>query len=250
MSKIIFTVTPGRSGTAYLARVLDRVTGLVARHEPEPNFKNVLHDLPNNRTLAYRFMRDVKWPAIRALAGDCAYLETSHLFGAGFFYAWVSVIMRPDIIVLRRDKYAIADSMYELDQIPGRTMPDYLISPDTARFCRVDGWQKLHDWQLCFWYVLEMEVRQTTYAYTAAMCGGTVYDVDLDDLQTVDDFDRLVQTFGLPALSPDDRQNVAAIAGQPVNQKRNARAKINRAAPGAEQRGDLVADLMRRLRPV
>ena len=32
--KLIFTITPGRSGTAYLARLLGAIPGVSAYHEP------------------------------------------------------------------------------------------------------------------------------------------------------------------------------------------------------------------------
>ena len=61
---LIFTVTPGRSGTKYLAALLGSVPGVAAHHEPQPDFVTALRRAQQDPEVAFAFWRDVKLPFI------------------------------------------------------------------------------------------------------------------------------------------------------------------------------------------
>src|SRR5262249_42371142 len=46
--RLILTVTPGRSGSAYLCELLKGVPGIYADHEPEPKFSDVMRSAQYN----------------------------------------------------------------------------------------------------------------------------------------------------------------------------------------------------------
>lgn len=84
---LIFCVSPGRSGSSYLKKVLDVTEGIIARHEPEPKMnghflEDVILEGKRNETFQQRSV--LKLGSIRdALEGttpDVAYAETSHMF--------------------------------------------------------------------------------------------------------------------------------------------------------------------------
>jgi len=76
--RLILTVTPGRSGTGYLTKLLKAVPGIYSDHEPEPKFSGVMRSAQYDARIACRFLLSQKLPAIRCCA-QSTYLETSHL---------------------------------------------------------------------------------------------------------------------------------------------------------------------------
>ncbi|WP_163328944.1 hypothetical protein GFV12_06535 [Desulfurobacterium thermolithotrophum] len=82
--RLIFTVTTGRSGTAYLSKILSLIPNISAFHEPEPNFVDVMRLALEKPELAVKFWVLEKLPFI-AKTPHNIYCETSHLFCKGSF---------------------------------------------------------------------------------------------------------------------------------------------------------------------
>ncbi len=162
--RLIFTITPGRSGTAYLAFVLSLLPGVSSRHEPEPRFSDVMRAAVRNEKLARDFWLQKKLPFIRSIR-EPIYVETSHLFCKGFVEPLLELGYWPDVIILKRAHRQVALSLYSLNAVPGRT-PDgwhWLLSPDDPDVLGLPSWQDLHPYQLCYWYCLEIERRADSY---------------------------------------------------------------------------------------
>ncbi|MCI5222493.1 MAG: hypothetical protein D3924_07445, partial [Candidatus Electrothrix sp. AR4] len=64
--RLIFTVTTGRSGTAYLSTIFDYARKTHSFHEPSPEYVRVLRDVQGNSKLARQFLIEEKIPAIAA----------------------------------------------------------------------------------------------------------------------------------------------------------------------------------------
>mmetsp|Transcript_2728 Transcript_2728/g.8273 ORF Transcript_2728/g.8273 Transcript_2728/m.8273 type:complete len:322 (+) Transcript_2728:964-1929(+) len=125
-SRMIFAVSPGRAGSAYLSRVLACAKNVIARHEAEPRMtdevlKQVMYLGRRAETLEHRI--NIKVNAISDdLAGSVpgmAYAETSHMFIKTFGDAVIEYFARRrgiavDIIILRRDFFAAALSQARL----------------------------------------------------------------------------------------------------------------------------------------
>ena len=84
---LIFCVSPGRSGSAYLRNVLNVAEGIIARHEPEPKMNGPILEqviIEGRRKDTFRKRSALKLSSIReALEGtpqDVVYAETSHMF--------------------------------------------------------------------------------------------------------------------------------------------------------------------------
>lgn len=218
--RLIFTVTTGRSGTAYLAAVLSYMKGVSARHEPAPEFVTVLRDAQRDPSLATRFLLGEKLPAI---AGDPAgiYAETSHLACKGFLEPLLELGIVPDLIIHRRAVRDIAKSLYRQGTIPGRTEKAlrFYLTPDDPGVMTLKGWTTLDDYQLCYWYCLEIERRARKYRRLFLERGATVTETTLTGLKTAAGLKRLLEELRLSLRFPAWLMRLRYL--------RNSRFKVN-----------------------
>ncbi|MEW6074359.1 MAG: hypothetical protein AB1726_17425 [Planctomycetota bacterium] len=192
--RLIFTVTTGRSGTRFLAGLLRGFPAVDARHEPPPRFSDAFRTVVQFPDLAAEFWCRHKLPAI-ARSKKPIYAETSHLAGKGFLESLLDLGFRPDLLHLHRPPRAVATSLWRLGTVPGRSYRGvrYYLAP-TDRVVlplppdRIAG---LHDYQLCYWYCLEMAARAARYAGTFAGRGVRVHDLPLGELALPGGIERL-----------------------------------------------------------
>jgi hypothetical protein len=71
-------------------------------------------------SIAERFLLERKLPFIRNTSTR-TYLETSHLVCKGFLEPLIYHGLIPDLIILNRDKFSVATSLYQLGTVPSRT---------------------------------------------------------------------------------------------------------------------------------
>jgi glycosyltransferase involved in cell wall biosynthesis len=195
--RLILTVTPGRSGTAYLSELLKAVPGIYSDHEPEPKFSDVMRGAQYDAKIAYRFLLSQKLPAIRRCAQP-TYVETSHLACKGFIEPLIENGCLPDLIILKRDPFLVATSLYLIATVPGRTPlgNQFLLRPDDPSVVPLDGWQEFSDWALCFWYCREIERRMEIYANLIRERGRRAITISMVRLQTDDGVRELLEFVG------------------------------------------------------
>ncbi len=167
--RIIFCLSAGRSGTAFLTSLLHGAPGIVALHEPEPQYQAHTLRLQNNPQQAMHFIENTKWPWIKMLPGE-TYIELSHYVAKGFMEPWLEIGMRPDIIMLERDPRRIALSRYALgiDFFNRKEAPlQNMLHPMDNRklFFPLPDWAQFNNYQLCYWYALETQLRSHYYFY-------------------------------------------------------------------------------------
>lgn len=198
--RLIFTVTPGRSGSYHLCELLSAVPDVHAEHEPEPNFVHVMRRTQHDPDTAARFLRAHKMPAINAVA-EPVYAETSHLTCKGFIEPMIRMGLRPGLIFLRRAPREVAWSLLERSTVPGRSRLGcaYLLEPRDPYVLPLIGWEGLSDYQLCFWYALEIERRHQRYATLADKLGLATAEVTNTELNDWTLFSRLLTDLGLSA---------------------------------------------------
>ncbi len=223
--KLIFTVTPGRSGSAYLTQLLGAVPGVEAQHEPEPNFVHVMRRVQQNPAVAEVFLRECKLPALAAVTAE-VYAETSHLVCKGFIEPIIRMGLRPGLIILRRPPREVAWSLFERDTVPGRSTAgfSYLLEPRDPNVLPLLGWETATDYQLCFWYALEIERRQLRYAAMARDMGLPVADVTNKELNDWGAFSRMLGDLGGLPATEEVRQAHARISGQRHNENKRRQA--------------------------
>ena len=218
--RLILTVTSGRSGTGYLAKVLAVLPGVCAYHEPEPFFHDWMRRVQKEANLAEQWLRDEKLPAIKK-CNKSIYIETSHLFCKGFFEPLIGLGVIPDLILLSRPHREVASSLYGLNTIPGRggLGERFYLSPDDSGVLLLPEWKDLHDYQLCYWYCLEIERRQYTYGKEVQRSGGRVVAINLAEANTPEGFERLRQELELPEPGLFGRLQLRKLRKSKVNDK-------------------------------
>ncbi|MEM6843544.1 MAG: hypothetical protein AAF632_15050 [Bacteroidota bacterium] len=200
--KLVFTVTTGRSGTGLLAEKLKYINSADIYHEAEPGFHNHMRAVIEGKEDAKDFLFDQKLPFIERLSSSI-YIETSHLFCKGFLEPLLEIGIIPDLILLRRPERDTAKSLYQLGTIPGRNKKAnkfYLMPSDSKLYLPLSSWQDMHDYQLCFWYTLEIIRRQQIYHRLVKVLGGKVVEVTLDDISKGQGIKKITDSIKLPPV--------------------------------------------------
>ncbi len=216
---IIMCLTTGRSGTNLLQELLALAQDICSEHEPEPAFQDVLEKVRQDPMAAISFVRDIKLPAIMARPG-AHYVETSHLFGKGFFEAFIALGIPFRLIVLNRHPRQVAKSYWRLKTVPGRTAGGnkFLLHPDQPGVIPLPGWQRMSDYQLCFWYCLEVERRKSAYTQECKRIGIPVFEISMEEVKDWTRFKSLCEELGL-SLADRAAEEHRKITAVKVNRK-------------------------------
>ncbi len=221
--RIILTASSGRCGTYLLARILDIIPGVTAMHEPDPRLDNIWWRLRGDPGLADRWLVKHKIPTIEKCQ-DPIYIETTHQMCKGFFEPMLANGHKFDLIILSRDLRSVALSMYKLNDIPSRSRTGrrwYPWPSDATNLLalRPGEYKAFSDYQMCYWYVLEMELRKAFYRWLLRRKGAVVVDTSLEQITTARGYRELVIGLGLPVPSG----HVRLAWGKLVRQKHNTK---------------------------
>jgi hypothetical protein len=180
---LVMAVTAGRTGTTYLARLLRLFPDTTSLHEPAPHYAYVLRQAQHTREAARRFLVDYKLPSVAAVPGR-RYAEISHLFCKGFFEPLLELGIVPGFVMLRRPPRLVARSWLTRGVVPGRSKRGLKLHlhPSDPGVLPFPEWWRATDYQLCFWYALEIEHRQRRYAAWLDRLGARWVDVTADEL--------------------------------------------------------------------
>jgi hypothetical protein len=150
------------------------------------------------------FLLKYKLPYIASLCVP-NYAELSHLFCKGFLEPLLALGVTPNLILLRRDPRLVALSYLRRYTIPERTFYgiEFLLSPRYTRTLSLPLWRRMTDYQLIFWYVLEIERRQWQYSQLVRDRHGIVCDVTAEELNGFHCFFELARSLGLIDLTAD-----------------------------------------------
>ena len=218
--RLIFTVTTGRSGTAYLTEVFNYMKNVHALHEPAPEYVEVLREAQSDRVVAEKFVVEKKLPAIARVEAPI-YVETSHLACKGFLEVFLDHGLLPDLVIHRRPIRQISLSLLKMGTIPGRNEKAlrFYLQPSDPGVLPLPGWERLSDYQLCFWYCLEIERRAQGYAALFKARGARVVETTLDGLKTLQGLDEVLKGLDLRMKFPSFFYRVRFL--------RNSRFKVN-----------------------
>jgi hypothetical protein len=199
---LVVTVTAGRTGTTFLTHLLALCPDTTSLHEPEPSFVPVLRLAQRDPDLARRFLLEYKLPFVAEVASR-RYVETGHLLCKGFLEPLLGLGVTPQVIALRRAPRRVAASLLSRRTVPGRGKLGlkYLLHPADPGVLALPGWTRMTDYQLCFWYALEIERRQRVYRAPVEAAGGAWIDVTAEELGDADRFLALAEALSL--LDPD-----------------------------------------------
>jgi hypothetical protein len=170
--------------------------------------------------MAYEFWIEKKLPKI-VNEPNQVYVETTHLFCKGFVESLLDLHIIPDVIILTRSHREVATSLWRLDTIPGRTPKGlkFYLSPDDPNVLSLPNWRTIHDYQLCYWYCLEIERRCLIYEKIFIERGARVAKVSFNNIKKISSFNKLIKQLYLPRLGPVNWLRFLRIRGQTVNPK-------------------------------
>jgi hypothetical protein len=182
--RLVFTVTSGRSGSKLLTALAKCVTGVSAQHEAPPRMNYVLRAICDHPPAAKWWLATEMFPTIAQSLSSDIYLETSHLFCKGFIEPTLELGLRPSFIILTRPAEDVAESLHAIGCIPERSGIGrmVLLGPSDTGVQVLPNWQALSDYQLCYWYALEIERRQNFYERWLPEQGCDIWRVQMKDL--------------------------------------------------------------------
>lgn len=189
--RVVLTVTAGRTGTDSISQLFKHLPDTHSSHEPNPNYRFILARVQNDPKAAARFFWYLQAPALIERHRSRVF-ESSHLFCKGLFEPCIAAGFRPSILNIRRDARAVALSLLRKNAVPGRTGAGrrYLISPNDETYLAVKDAASLSDYQLCYWYCLEIELRQNLYGEVAKSEGLRIASIQTSELN---ELHRLVE---------------------------------------------------------
>ncbi|MCE8034519.1 hypothetical protein EKK97_13520 [Billgrantia tianxiuensis] len=131
-----------------------------SEHEPEPNYARALPDVKKDPRHAVAFLKN----KIKTVEGykEKNYVETSNVFGKGFFIPLARMGFFPKLIFLNREFRKVAGSLYKRGSFPMRTKMGQHFSSDPSYPGSLPIFKPagLTDYQLCYWGVLDSFYRQ------------------------------------------------------------------------------------------
>ena len=243
--RLIFCVTPGRSGTNYLAKLLEKVPNVGAYHEPHPNFAQAVRLLQAKPSIAHSYLLQFKFPAIMQDPNP-VYVETSHMACKGFLEPMIRMGLRPDLIFLRRAPREVAWSFTQRHCIPGRDIYGNrdLVHPTDIGGFPLPNWESYSDYQLCFWYALEMERRQLLYMDMAQTLNLTTVEIMHWQLNDWNLYAQMLLRLDLQ-ITDEVRASHAVISGS----KHNANSSYRDMPAGIEAEEEAVWDVVSHYMP-
>ena len=195
--RMIFCLTTGRSGTAYLAQVMATVPNVQSRHEPPPGWY-AEQTRPYQERLDW--LLEEKLPTIDRITwqGD-TYMESANQINQGFIEPLLEIGVPFDAIWLKRDTQEVAVSFWRKAIIPGRTSLAWHMPPDHEdNILRAKRWAHWTDYTCCLWLAMEKEARNEKYAPMIRQAGGQVVETTTGEIISEAGFMKLLADLDLP----------------------------------------------------
>lgn len=225
--QLIFTSTTGRSGTKYLANIVNNnALNATAEHDPYPRgydtpirwydnredkkllklakrkIKRLNRKSKILRTFAYpdqnkilpenRFSNRLK-NFIPKVELKEIYLESTHAFIKSFGESMYDLTPDLYIIHLTRSPFEVAKSFFNRRSIPGPNNP-YLLDPNFKRN-KIKLSINMTDYQKCLWYWFETEVRHKDFLEKHDV--EKVIEIDVDDLNDEKKVKKMLKELGI-----------------------------------------------------
>ena len=205
-TNLFLTVTAGRTGTGYVHRLCGMLPNTHSDHES---------DIPQGK-----HYWDKKIKHIESL-NVTNYIETSHLLCKGWLEPLIERRIIPNIIILQRSARDIAKSFFQLNTIPGRTTTGniYGLTPNVNTLTQIDS-STLTDYELCYWYCLEIEERQRYYKKMIEELNGKTFTTSVALLKEIEHFKLFLSFLN---IEPTDNiiNNYFSLRNNNVNLKLN-----------------------------
>lgn len=235
--RVVFTITPGRSGSKLLAALSQCISGVQAVHEAPPRMNYVFRGLCSHPPAAGWWLESEMFPAIAQSLRGKVFFETSHLFCKGFIEPTLELGLRPGFVILSRPATQVASSLYAIQCIPERTGTGRLVllGPTDPGVEAPQHWQDWSDYQLCYWYAKEIERRQADYERWLPTKGCDVFRVQLAELLDLSTLPRLARFLTRQNAPAIDQKRAASVLSRNQNPKGGLTSQFVRPPPVEER---------------
>ncbi len=246
MVKYIFTISTGRTGTKYLAKILNLASDIVALHEPAPVMKGkaMFQFLKGDQKLMIEKMPQ-KIKAIKRNSGERVYFESNHCFIKGFGWLLPEHIAQEEIgvIIMKRPYEKIASSYQKKRTSPlKKSGRDWLITPEMKdkinkftplekmvyyafkyyyliyrNLRKIFNFRKSklvekYDYKLLKWYAKETYDQGEKFQRTFPDI--KYFEMRMKDLNSLDKINEMLSYFG---IETDFDEKVESMIGVPAN---------------------------------
>lgn len=206
-----FLITPGRSGSSLLQSMLNTIDGVFAEESYfTVNGRGMRHCFSSIVGKRKEYRDDFYERKIDYISGlKCDhYVDTCSLVCQdNNIEQFIERGHSPNIITLRRDPRLVAKSYYELNWNVVKPRLSSVTPSD-------DGVVKMtlknpHEYQECLWYCFEIERLARQYKLKLELWGIKHYETSLDKILNNDEFNIMMDFFGLPHIDniPQDPVN-------------------------------------------
>ncbi|MDQ3112242.1 MAG: hypothetical protein M3R17_20345 [Bacteroidota bacterium] len=228
----IFCINTGRSGSDYLAKLLDSAAEVSAFHEPKPEMTKAMLGLVTNDTYRNTFSkRAFKARAIRKLAKSVnakVYAETNHMFIKTFPDVVAKRLKNVKVIFLKRNLIDTLYSFYELGYFSDweHSWKEWMILPNakTAAIQTMIKGEKPDQVSLIIGYLLDIRARAARFK--SEFPAVPVYEINLYELN---DKVHLVKMFEWLNITPTEK--TYELIGKKQNDRTDLKKKIGGTVP-------------------
>jgi hypothetical protein len=153
----------------------------------------------SDQSIADRFLNEVKIPWLATIK-ESIFAEISHLWCKGLLQAWLrrDDLPVPDVVLLDRN---LRKSILRLETTPERSYGgrEWYIGPSAqTAILKVKNWDSWSDYQLCYWYAMEVEARKVVLGNLIESQGGRVCRISITELAKWQGVKRLIRELDLP----------------------------------------------------
>jgi hypothetical protein len=228
----IFCINTGRSGSDYLAKLLDSAAEVSAFHEPKPEMTRAMLGLVTNNTYRNTFSkRAFKAKAIRELAKSVnakVYAETNHMFIKTFCDVVAKRLKNVKVVFLKRNLIDTLYSFYELGYFSNweESWKEWMILPNakTAAIQTMIKGEKPDQVSLIIGYLLDIRARAARFK--AEFPSVPVYEINLYELN---DSEQVKKMFAWLNITPTEE--TYALIGKKQNDRAELKQKIGGTVP-------------------
>jgi hypothetical protein len=231
--RLIFTISPGRAGSEYLATLLNTAENIHALHEPRPRINGRLLWMAMNRPPGESYgRRRIKLLGINRslsrLDSDTIYAETSHMFIKSFHDVVLDYYENVEVIILRRPLHQILKSFIELGFFSNinPVAARWMHNPDSKNSAAelLKPLDEMDQYEKCIAYLLDIEA--LARAFTVNHPGLKIHEITLDGITESGGARHLFQELGAHWTPESDK-----LYSSVVNRRTAYRSAINVFAP-------------------
>lgn len=241
MKNITLTISAARSGTRMLSKLFATIKNMTADHECEaPSFCSMRQENILNPDSGLEFVKNYFLPYIESCNG-LYYSNTAQSCSKGFIEHFLTLGIKPNFVLIRRNPRDIAKSLWRLDWIPGKH-PMHRVwypGPQEPNVLPVHDWKSLNSYQLCYWYVADCEKRAQYYEKILPQLGLKVWHTTTEDIPILEKFNNMLDYFSLP--------NVDTLPQKKFNTLESWKKDINKSIPPDDILSKFEVELLDRI---